>query len=199
VLLFNVKDDDYSWVVVVKPDKSLRVKTMKRNDIPDEEMPTNHLLTWLHSKVQERDSLVSRSRISVQREQSGPLARRAHGGQEVSVLVTHQKNKKMMRQSVIDQAQTSAAGFLDALTSGPILGVETSDGALTLIQSTPLSSVEGWKKLEQAAGSGGKGYVRQIHEELSTWRAECEEEKRSRHCFIYNFRTGKIIYFDLAI
>lgn len=197
-LAFNVKDDDYSWLVVVKPDKSLRIKTMKRTDVPDEDMPMSHLLTWLQPKIQERDILASRAKSAVQREHSSGVARRGHD-QEVSVLVSQQKNKKMMRQSVIDQAQSSAAGFVEAMANGPILGVETSDGALTLIQSTPLSTVDGWKKLEQAAGSGGKGYVRQIHDELSGWKLELDAEKRQRHCFIYNFRTGKIIYYDLSI
>lgn len=195
-LMFNVKDDDYSWIVVVKPDKSLRVKTAKRSDIPDIDMPVGHLLLWLQSKIQDRDSSsVSKLRVASHRDGS---VRRAHD-QEVSILPSHQKNKKMIRQAVIDQAQASAAGFMDSMTSGPILGVETSDAVLTLIQSTPLSNADGWKKVEQGAGAGEKRYVRQIHEELSGWKAESEEDKGSRHCFIYNFRTGRIIYYDVGL
>lgn len=194
-LLFKVNNDDYSWVVVVKPDKSLRVKTLKRTDIPDIDMPVGHLVLWLQSKIQERDSAgVSKPKAAGQRE--APV-RRTHD-QEVSILPSQQKNKKMIRQAVIDQAQASAAGFIESMTSGPILGVETTDAVLTLIQSTPLSSVDGWKKVEQAAGAGEKRYVRQIHEELSGWRGESEEEKGPRHSFIYNFRTGRIIYYDVG-
>ncbi|SPN97637.1 related to cpc-3 protein [Cephalotrichum gorgonifer] len=195
-LLFKAKDDEYSWVVVVKPDKSLRIKTLKRTDIPDVDMPVGHLLLWLQSKIQERDSsLASKPKVPNQRDGS---VRRTHD-QEVSILSSQQKNKKMIRQAVIDQAQASAAGFVESMASGPILGVETSDAMLTLIQSTPLSSPDSWKKVEQGAGAGEKRYVRQIHEELSGWRAEWEEEKGSRHSFIYNFRTGKIIYFDVGL
>lgn len=194
-LLFKVKDDDYSWIVVVKPDKSLRVKTLKRTDIPDIDMPVGHLLLWLQSKIQERDgSAVSKLKIPSHRDGS---VRRAHD-QEVSILPSQQKNKKMIRQAVIDQAQASAAGFVESMMSGPILGVEISDAVLTLIQSTSLSNPDGWKKVEQGAGAGEKRYVRQIHEELSGWRGE-SEEKRCRHCFIYNFRTGRIIYYDLEL
>lgn len=43
-------------------------------------------------------------------------------------------------------------------------------------------------------------YVREIHEMLESWRAEFESQKggRSRHAFVYNFRTGNCIYYDLG-
>lgn len=194
-LLFQVNSDDYSWVVVVRPDKSLRVKTLKRTDIPDIDMPVGHLTLWLQSKIQERDS-ASTSKLKAAGQREAPV-RRTHD-QEVSILPSQQKNKKMIRQAVIDQAQASAAGFIESMTNGPILGVETSDAVLTLIQSTPLSNVDGWKKVEQAAGAGEKKYVRQIYDELSEWRESEEEEKGPKHSFIYNFRTGRIIYYDVG-
>lgn len=189
----RVKDDDHPWVVVVKPNKSLRVKTTKRTDVADADMPVSRLVPWLQNEIRERATAAPKAANERDSAAQRPI------DQEVSILPWQQKNKKMIRQAVTDQAQASVAGFVQSAASGPILGVDATDAVLTLIQGTPLSNADGWKKVEQVAGAAEKGYVRQIHEELRGWREKFKSGRGSTHCFFYNFQTGRVIYYDVGL
>ncbi|CAJ2507288.1 Uu.00g084740.m01.CDS01 [Anthostomella pinea] len=196
------RDESYSWIIIIKQD-TLKIRTMDRKDIPDAEVSVTQLLPWLRAALRDRGS---RLHVSPRHaETSSSSASAPPGGsvtvnpqQEVRVLVAGTKSKKFNRHTVIDQAQANAAGLVSGFLDGPIAAVETSDVVLDLIQGTALSEAESWRKAEQSVDKNERKYMREIHDMLATWRSACEEKGGSRHAFVYNFRTTKCIYYDLA-
>lgn len=70
-LLAQHRDDNYAWIVIIKPDSMLKIKTMtpiatttttstvtsrKDTNPPDADIPASQLLSWLRSEVRDRDS-----------------------------------------------------------------------------------------------------------------------------------------------
>ncbi|KAI1075292.1 serine/threonine-protein kinase gcn2 [Whalleya microplaca] len=202
-LVSRNRDESYSWLVILKQDTVLKIRTMDRKDVPDTEITVTQLLPWLRAALRERGS---RHQISPrQSENTSSLQPIAQNGglptnpdQEVRVLVAGTKSKKFNRHIVIEQAQANAAGLLQTFLDGPIAAVETSDGVLNLIQGTALSEPDSWRKAEQSVDKNERRYFREIHEMLLTWRSAWETKDASRHAFVYNFRTTKCIYYDLG-
>ncbi len=120
--------------------------------------------------------------------------------QEVRVLVSQTRSKKFNRQAVVEQAQVSAARLVRSFLAGPIAAVETTDTVLGLIRGTALSDAESWRRVEQSVSTMERKYAREVQEMLLGWRAEYEAGTgaRTRHAFVYNFRTGTCIYYDLG-
>lgn len=192
------RDETYSWIVIIKQDNVLKIRTMDRKDVQDAEMSTSQLLPWLRAALRERGS-------AKQSEAASSTAPIAQGGglslnpdQEVRVLVAGTRSKKFNRLDVIEQAQAHAAGLLQTFLDGPIAAVETSDVVLDLIQDTALSEPESWRKAEQSVEKNERKYVREIHDMLQAWRSAWENKDGCRHAFVYNFRTTKCIYYDLG-
>lgn len=198
-LLTKHRDERYSWIIIVKTEAVLKIKTMGRKDVPDAEVPTTQLLSWLRAELRERDRhLASRAVDSA----SGSTALDKAGGpanseQKVHVLVGATKSKKFNRRIVVEQAQANAASLLQTFLDGPIAAVEASDVMLDLIQDTVLSDGESWRKAEQSVNMAERKYMREIHDMLLTWRNTWQTKNGSRHAFVYNFRTTKCIYYDL--
>lgn len=193
------RDETYSWIVVVKQENVLKVKTMDRKDVPDVEMSTSQLLPWLRIAQRERSSAKQSEAAS----NATPVAHNngglpANPDQAVRVLVAGTRSKKFNRLDVIEQAQANAAALLQTFQDGPIAAVETSDAVLDLIQATALSEPESWRRIEQSVDKNERRYLREIHDMLLAWRNDWETKDASRHAFVYNFRTTKCIYYDLG-
>lgn len=221
-LLSQHRDESYSWVVIIKQDNVLKIKSMGRKDHPDADISARELLAWLKAEIRERDSrTLTRSRAgggSGQGEAgggggaSGSGATGGGGGgggnantadgeseQEVLVLVAQTKSKKFNRRAVVEQAQTAAQRLVEGFLEGPIAAIETTDGVVDMIAETRMGDAESWRRVEQGVTTAEKKYVREIHDMLKDWRAEWEAKKGVRHAFVYNFRTGKCIYYDLGM
>ncbi|KAI1106062.1 serine/threonine-protein kinase gcn2 [Jackrogersella minutella] len=192
------RDETYSWIVIIKQDNVLKIRTMDRKEVPDAEISASQLLPWLRVALRERgtakQSEASSSTAPIA--QSGGLG--ANPDQEVRVLVAGTRSKKFNRLVVIEQAQINAAALLQTFLDGPIAAVETSDVVLDLIQDTALSEAESWRKAEQSVDKNERRYVREIHDMLQAWRSSWEIKDGSRHAFVYNFRTTKCICYDLG-
>lgn len=197
-LLLKYRNENYSWIIMIKQDSMLKIKTMSRNDVADVDIPTAQLLAWLRPQMRERDSKASRGArgSASQAESTGPGAEREQE-QEVKVLVAQTKSKKVNRHAVVEQAQVSAASLVQSFLKGPILAVETTDAVMDLVRETVLSKHETWRTAEERAPTAEK-YVREMEDQLKIWRSAYEEGKGSRHSFIYNFRTGTCLYYDLS-
>ncbi|KAI1468535.1 serine/threonine-protein kinase gcn2 [Daldinia caldariorum] len=226
-LMSRNRDETYSWIVIIKQDNVLKVRTMDRKDVPDAEISSSQLLPWLRAAQRERGTTKQSDATG---SSAAPVSQGGGGGggggggtvtanpnQEVSVLVAGTKSKKFNRLVVIEQAQAKAAGHLQSFLLGPIAAVETSDVVLDLIQETTrLSEPETWRRAEQSVEKNERRYLREIHDMLMAWRADWENRKKnsnsnnnnantnadgadaSRHAFVYNFRTTKCIYYDLG-
>ncbi|KAG5952819.1 hypothetical protein E4U53_007874 [Claviceps sorghi] len=200
-LLSKYRDENYSWIIVVKPDAMLKIKTMSRKDVPDVDLPQSQLMAWLRSELKERDARAfSKLRNSVSQaiESTGLGQGDARQEQDVKVLVAGTKSKKFNRRQVVDQAQLSAANLVRSFLEGPILAIETTDQVIELVRETSLSDHESWKRAEHAVTMNEKKYVRELHAQLDTWRSSYESKSKSKHAFIYNFRTGTCVYYDLS-
>ncbi|KAK3953067.1 anticodon binding domain of tRNAs-domain-containing protein [Pseudoneurospora amorphoporcata] len=228
-LLSKYRDESYSWIVIIKQDNMLKIKTMGRKDAPDADIPAKELLNWLKAEMREnRDALMrgtgggghhgggmssgaavkfrgggggaGLSSFGNNSELNSSLFLGADGEreQEVHVLVAQTKSKKFNRRQVVEQAQTSAARLLQSFLDGPIAAIETSDNVMEMIRRTSLSDTESWRKVEHNVGTSEKKYVKEIHDMLKGWRWEWEAKKGSEHAFVYNFRTGRCIYYDLS-
>ncbi|KAI5862893.1 serine/threonine-protein kinase gcn2 [Durotheca rogersii] len=208
------RDETYSWIAILKQDNMVKIRTMDRKDIPDAEIPVAELLPWLRTALRERpvrnQGLPKASEgasASAAPAVQGGGALAGNAGQEVRVLVAGTRSKKFNRRIVIEQAQANAAAHLQTFLGGPIAAVETSDAALDLIAGTALSEPESWRRAEQSVDKSERRYFREIHDMLREWRSAWEGKDsggsgsnngRSRHAFVYNFRTTKCIYYDLA-
>lgn len=224
-LLSSYRDESYSWIVIIKQDNLLKIKIMGRRDAPDVDIAAKELLSWLKSEIRDRDSRSGarfhRSTAAAVIPHPGESANTlslSHGGgaggtgggaggggyggehtqQDVHVLVAQTKSKKFNRRAVVEQAQASAARLVRGFLEGPIAAIETSDAVVDMVRSTSLSDAESWRRVEHGVGTAEKKYVREIHDMLLAWRWDWEAKDGPRHAFVYNFRTGKCIYYDLG-
>ncbi|KOS21294.1 Serine/threonine-protein kinase GCN2 [Escovopsis weberi] len=199
-LMLKHRDDSYSWIIIIKQDSMLKIKTMGKKDIPDTDLPMAQLLAWLRPEMRERDakSSVKLLRSGAGEGSSSSQGDRDHQEQEVKVLVAQAKSKKFNRRTVVEQAQISASNLVKSFLDGPILAVETSEQVMDLIRETKLSDVESWRRVEHGVTTFEKKYVREMHDELDGWRFKREKKGGSRHSFLYNFRSGTCLYYDLA-
>ncbi|KAJ0355585.1 hypothetical protein KNSL1_000712 [Colletotrichum chrysophilum] len=195
-LLARNRDEGYCWIVIIKQDAIVKVKTMDKKDTPDVDLPIAQLLSWLRGEMRERDSkAVVKMRGVQQQSESTPVIEHE---QDVRVMVAGTRSKKFNRRTVVEQAQFSAASLVHSFLDGPILAVETTDQVMDMIRETCLSDAESWRKLEHSVTTAEKKYVREIHAEMVKSKAAWEMRNASRHSFIYNFRTGNCIYYDLG-
>lgn len=183
----------------MKQDNTIKIKTMGRKDVADADVPANQLLSWLKSEIRDRDHRTSaRSRGAVAASETTANTAEAGSEQDVSVLVAQTKSKKFNRQAVVEQAQTSAQRLVQSFLEGPIAAIETTDAVMDMVRGTSLSDSDSWKKVEQSVTTAEKKYVKEIHSMLTAWRWEWEAKKGARHAFVYNFRTGNCLYYDLG-
>lgn len=199
-LLTRHRDENYSWIIIIKQDGMLKIKTMGRRDVPDAEVPSTQLLTWLRAELRERDrhlhlrQVETSSGVSALEKGNMP----SNPEQKVVVLVGNTKSKKFNRRIVMDQAQANAGSLVQNFLDGPIVAVEVSDAIMDSIDKTALSDAESWRKAEQSVNMAERKYMGEIHDMLLTWRHVWETKSGSRHAFVYNFRTTKCIYYDLS-
>lgn len=198
-LMSKHRDESYWWMVIIKQDAMLKIKTVGRRDVPDADVAAPELLSWLRAEMRERDSKMAvkmrATSSQVESFNSGDTRRE----QDVSILVGQSRSKKFNRRTVVEQAQVKAAGLMETYLDGPILAVESiNDQVMEAIERTKLSDQETWRKVEYAVSTSERKYVRDIHEQLDSWRLEWTRKGRSRHSFVYNFRTGYCLHYDLA-
>lgn len=196
-LLTKHRDESCSWLVIIKQDDLLKIKTLgKKDNTPDVEIGKSQLVSWLRAEIRERDSKALVKNVTAAT--AAATAAETHTEQDVRVLVAQNRSKKFNRRTVVEKAQQSAANLVQTFLEGPILAVEASGHVLDLIQETSLSDGESWRKLEQSVTTTERHYVRDIRDMLTDWRSAWEQGEGSRHCFLYNFRTEGCIYYDLG-
>lgn len=198
-LLSKYRDDRHSWIVIIKQDQMLKVKSTSRKD-QDIDIPTTQLLSWLRSELRDRDHrehTADRTK-ALQRHPSaadtGGIS--ADHEQVVRVLVAQTKSKKVNRTNIVEQAQQRAAALVHSFLDGPIAAIETTDAVMEMLKETRLSDPESWRRVTQSVGTAERRYVGEIGEML---RGLAEANRGvTRNAFVYNFRTGGCFYYDLG-
>lgn len=196
-MLSKYRDDQHSWVVIIKQDSILKVKSQDRKDVADTDIPSTQLLAWLSSEIRDRDQrngTHQRARLQRNSSQADPSAQDHE--QDVRVLVAGTKSKKSNRRNIVEQAQARASSVVHEFLDGPIAAIETTDQVMELIRGTRLSDPESWRHVTHAVQTAEKRYLGEVHDLLNTLAHQNKDI--TRNSFIYNFRTGKCIYYDLG-
>lgn len=198
-LLTDRSETQPAWIVIVKPEV-LKIKTLWARDTPEADVHARELVNWLRTEMRERDSVLritTKSRIvppevTVQGDfnpyPSGPSS---GAKQDVRVLTAQTKSKKFNRQKVVEEAHVAASKLLQGFQDGPIVAIETSDSVLQAVNRTKLSEPETWRKLD--VSNVEKQYVRDVQDILTEIR-----DAATKGAFVYNFRTGNCVYYDLT-
>jgi translation initiation factor 2-alpha kinase 4 len=197
-LLSKYRGDNHSWIIIIKQDAIIKIKSMDRKDVPDADIPSTQLLAWLRSEIREkeqRDGTNQRAklqRLSTQPETSGL----SDHEQDVRVLVAGTKSKKSNRRNIVEQAQGRTMALVQSFLDGPIAAIETTDPVMDMIRETRLSDAESWRRVTHAVPTTERRYIGEIHDLMSTLAQQ--NKGITRNAFIYNFRTGSCIYYDLG-
>ncbi|CAL3965791.1 unnamed protein product [Diplocarpon coronariae] len=196
-LMVKYRDDQHSWIVIIKQDSILKVKSQDRKDVADTDIHSTQLLAWLSNEIRERDHRNgTHQRVKLQRHSSQNDTSVHDHEQDVRVLVAGTKSKKSNRRNIIEQAQARASSTVHEFLDGPIAAIETTDQVMELIRGTRLSDLESWRQVTQAVQTAEKRYLGEVHDLMNTLRQQNKDI--TRNSFIYNFRTGKCIYYDLG-
>lgn len=198
-LLSKYRDEQHHWIVIIKSDLMLKVKSIGRKDIPDVDFPMNQLLPWLNAEMRERDQRDGVSdRARLLRHPSQPDANGTAGHeQEVRVLMAQTKSKKSNRRNIVESAHAQALSLVQSFLDGPILAIETTDHVMELIRETKLSDPDSWRKVSQSVPSAERRYIGEIHDVLKTMASQNKDV--TRNAFFYNFRSGTCIYYDMGL
>ncbi|EKD13488.1 protein kinase [Drepanopeziza brunnea f. sp. 'multigermtubi' MB_m1] len=195
-LTSQYRDNQHSWVVIIKQDSILKVKSQDKKD--DVDIHSTQLLAWLNGEIRERDQrngIHQRTKLQRHGSQADSGAAPDHE-QDVRVLVAGTKSKKSNRRNIVEQAQARARSVAYELLDGPIAAIETTDQVMELIRGTRLSDQESWRQVTQTVQTSEKRYLGEIQDLMNTLAHQNKDI--TRNSFIYNFRTGKCIYYDLG-
>jgi len=196
-LLSKYRDDHHSWIIIIKQDSVLKVKSMARKEIPDTDIPSTQLMAWLKAEIRERDQREGTyQRAKLQRGSSQPDTNAAEHEQDVRVLIAGTKSKKSNRRNIVEQAQGRAVTLVNSFLNGPIAAIETTDHVMELLRETRLSDPESWRKVTHAVPTAERRYLGEVHDLMTT--LSHQNKDITRNAFIYNFRTGMCIYYDLG-
>jgi eukaryotic translation initiation factor 2-alpha kinase 4 len=105
-------------------------------------------------------------------------------------------SRTCFRADFFNQAQLRSQELVRTFLDGPIAAIETKDDILEAIRDTRLSDPDSWRKTINNAPATERQYLGQVHELLLDMAKEGKD--RSRNAFVFNFKTGSCIYYDLG-
>ncbi|KAL2865631.1 putative protein kinase (Gcn2) [Aspergillus lucknowensis] len=203
-LLAKYKEHNHSWIVIAKQDSKERGFKVRCLD-PKEEFDVRHteIITWLRNEIRARnlrEGAPDNSRYSRLASQSEPSAAANERANGVRILVSQHRSKKTNRRNIVESALLRSREVVEKALDGPIAAIDTRDDLLEAIRDTRLSDPDSWRTVVQNAPLTERKYLNQVHELLSDLANESRAEGAERfgNAFIYNFRTGSCINYDLG-
>lgn len=123
--------EQHSWIVIIKQESVLKVKSMIRKEQHDTDMHSSQLISYIKAEIRERDQQNrTYERTRPQRHAAQIDSCASNHDQEVRVLMAETKSKKTNRRNVVEQAQEKAASLVHSFLDGPS----------KFLQSLPLQS-----------------------------------------------------------
>lgn len=198
------RGDGILYIVIIKQglllgsgERNLKVKNLFRKE--DTDLRNTELIPYLKNELAERDRK-ERSSIPIKLPRHSSSSEIPRGNtaddveMDVRILPSDRKGRKISRNTITDGAQRTAheqvQGFL---VNAPIAAIDIRDDLLEEIKSTTLQDSESWRKVIQKAPASDRRYMQQVHELVQEIAAEgCGS------CFIYNYRTGSMVFYYLA-
>ncbi|CAG8141033.1 unnamed protein product [Penicillium nalgiovense] len=202
-LLAKYKDSNHRCIVIAKQDskeRGFKVRNLMRKEEFD--IRTAELVMWLRSEVQARHHREG----TVDPRQSRQMSQQeALGFQErtndVRILIPQHRSKKTNRRNIVESALLSSREVAENARNGPVAAIDTRDEVLDAIRDTRLSDAESWRSVIQNAPLTERKYLSQVHELLTDLAVEnrtSDSTESYTNAFIYNYRTGSCVYYDLG-
>ncbi|KAF3035937.1 hypothetical protein E8E12_005237 [Didymella heteroderae] len=203
-VLRHYRDDRHSWVIIIKhgvaPDKpDLKVKSIAKKE--DTDLRSADLLNYLRNELRDRETREGSAaqRLTKAAPVTGP-ANTPSIRANVDVLISHHRSKKSNKWSIVEAAQSRSHALLDSFRDAPIAAIETKDEVMNSIRETRLSDPDSWRHAIQKLPVVERKYLQELHDLLLGYRAawhEGEEGRGEGKAFVYNFRTGGCLLYDL--
>ncbi|KAL9026896.1 MAG: hypothetical protein Q9196_004508 [Gyalolechia fulgens] len=187
----------YLYLVNVKQEGSVKVRNVAQNE--ESEMRTLEVISWFKGEMMHRERADDHgrklSRHSSHPDQGWPSV---GIGSDVQVLMSQSKGKKTNRRAIIEEALTHCQDFVHGFADGKvqIIAIETKDDIFEGIRETRLGDADSWKRFIQQAPAGDRAYLQDLQELLKSKATRAKPGYRS--AFLYNFRTGSCIWYDLG-
>lgn len=211
-LLAHYRDDKHSWIIIIKHDgptsgkPDLKVKSTVKKE--DTDIRSTDLLSYLRAELRDRDhreGTTDRQRPSLARTGREPSATSPSSSKaNVDVLISSHRSKKSNKWGIIEAAQTRSRELLSSFNSAPIAAIEAKEEVMDLIRETRLSDPDGWRRAIQSLPIAERKYLQELldllHKYAGQWRDEAGSSKSGEggKAFVYNFRTGGCLLYDLG-
>ncbi|KAL2854653.1 anticodon binding domain of tRNAs-domain-containing protein [Aspergillus pseudodeflectus] len=201
-LLVKYKEHNHSWIVIAKQDskeRGFKVRCL----VPKEEFDIRNteLIPWLRNEIRARNTregTTDNSRYArlSQSEANAAVSERAN---DVRILVPQHRSKKTNRRNIVESALLRSREVVEKALEGPIAAIDTRDDLLDAIRDTRLSDPDSWRAVIQNAPLTERKYLGQVQDLLLDLASESRADgaETSSNAFIYNFRTGSCINYDL--
>lgn len=220
-VMAKYKDYNHRWVVIAKQDSKERGFKV-RNLIRKEEFDIRHseLVPWLRSEVQARHHREGMPDPRQLRQPGQQDSLQSHEKpNDVRIIVPQHRSKKTNRRNIIESgmfpsnsytpdstlltsiALLSSREVAEKARSGPVAAIDTRDDVLDSIRDTRLSDPDSWRSAIQKAPLTERKYLSQVYELLTDLASENrakDSAERYSNAFIYNYRTGSCVYYDLG-
>ncbi|KAI4095599.1 MAG: hypothetical protein LQ344_001530 [Seirophora lacunosa] len=187
----------YLYLVHVKQEGSVKVRSVAQNE--ESELRTSEVASWFKTEIMHRERTEDHGRKLVRyHSQPDPGVPSVESGSDVQVLMSLTKGKKTNRRAIIEEALAHGQDFLHGLADGnvQVVAIETKDDVFEGIRETRLGDTDSWKKFIQRSPAGDRAYLQDVQELLKEKAARAKAGFRS--AFLYNFRTGGCIWYDLG-
>ncbi|RHZ48784.1 putative protein kinase (Gcn2) [Aspergillus thermomutatus] len=203
-LLSEYKDHNHSWIVIAKQDskeRGFKVKCL----VPKEELDirSSELIPWLRNEIRARNQREGAPDLRQSRlpSQSDAIAGANERANDVRILVSQHRSKKTNRRNIVESALLRSREVVEKAINGPIAAIDTRDDLLEAIRDTRLSDPESWRSVIQSAPLTERKYLSQVHElllDLANESLTKDGPDSVSNAFIYNYRTGSCLYYDLG-
>jgi translation initiation factor 2-alpha kinase 4 len=208
-LMRHYRDDRHSWIIVIKhgvaPDKpDLKVKSIAKKE--DTDIRHSDLFGYLRNELRDREAREGSAAQRFTKMTPAPASSSSDAKANVDVLMSHHRSKKTSKWAIVEAAQNRSAELLSTFKGAPIAAIETKDETLNLIRETRLSDPDGWRKAIQNLPMNERQYLHELHDLLSKYAARWKElvadgtvrnSVEGGKAFVYNFRTGSCLLYDL--
>ncbi|KAF7593781.1 hypothetical protein BBP40_010837 [Aspergillus hancockii] len=204
-LLAKYKEHNHSWIVIVKQDsqeRGFKVRCL----VPKEEFDirSSELISWLRNEIRARNQ---REGAADSRQSRLPSHGQPDFGidsertSDVRILVPQHRSKKTNRRNIVENALFRSREVVEDALNGPIAAIDTRDDLLEAIRETRLSDSDSWRAVIQNAPLTERKYLSQVHElllDLANENRASDGTDNFSNAFIYNYRTGSCVYYDLG-
>ena len=206
-ILRHYRDDRHSWIIVIKhgvtPDKpELKVKSIAKKE--DTDMHSSNLLNYLRNELRDREEREGTAARQIKVPAPAPNNKSNTTKANVDVLIAQHRSKKSNKWSIVEAAQSRSTELLSEFQSAPIAAIESKEEAMNLIKETRLSDPDSWRYFIQRMPLAERKYLQELHDLLLGYRAKWLEGKANgdgedavSKAFVYNFRTGGCLLYDL--